>query len=117
MLRFAFLALSLALAFPAYAQDSRDRAEWNPPHRYDFPYKGKLLELRLPRDQVLAACGQLFDQMKVDSEVTRGCAVRPVDGTCLIVMIDEPYKSTTPEAVRRHEIGHCNGWPGDHPQD
>jgi hypothetical protein len=38
--------------------------------------------------------------------------------TChiLIAPLKELQKSGyTLDTIRRHEIGHCNGWPGDHP--
>jgi hypothetical protein len=39
---------------------------------------------------------------------------------CLVVIGDEDILLTLgvfdAKVVLRHEIGHCNGWPGDHPR-
>ena len=105
----AFCATS-ALANP-------DRAEWNPPARFDHPFSGKLVVRRLPQPEVIAACRDLVRGL-ASVAVTyrqRGCA-RLRDGRCTIIMIDRPFRGTRPEAVLRHEVGHCNGWPADHPQ-
>lgn len=91
--------------------------EWNPPARYDHPYQGELTVLQLPQPVVRKTCQQLFSQFGY-SDTThkeqRGCAI-PREGHCLIVTIDKTYKGTTPEAVKRHEAGHCNGWSASHP--
>jgi hypothetical protein len=46
------------------------------------------------------------------------CAWRfPGGETCWIVMVpDDQIKAAglPVELVKRHEIAHCNGWPGDH---
>ena len=45
-----------------------------------------------------------------------GCSeFHPFENRCIIVMIDKPSLGVSPEAVLRHEIGHCNGWPSNHP--
>ena len=41
---------------------------------------------------------------------SQACAVRR-DGTCFIFAM---RGKLTPD-LKRHEIGHCNGWPADHP--
>jgi hypothetical protein len=47
-----------------------------------------------------------------------GCAHRhPTGRECLIILApdaDIVAAGQQPWAVRRHEIGHCNGWPADH---
>ena len=48
-----------------------------------------------------------------------GCAIRVADGAeCLIVVGDDNILSGVgvydSKIVLRHELGHCNGWSGDH---
>jgi hypothetical protein len=92
-------------------------AEWNPPTKYDHPYKGLLREYPLPQKQVVAACGKALAQYNIKATMRqRGCAVYNSDRSeCTIIYIDKPFMGTTPEAVRRHEMGHCNGWAENHP--
>lgn len=40
----------------------------------------------------------------------RGCSKILSPTKCLIITVDRPYRKATPEAVFRHEQGHCNGW-------
>lgn len=110
------LAALLLLSHPA------NKAEWNPPARYAGAYDGKLIEWRLPRDQVARECARLakvyFNVEKAQSPQSRGCAFRwnrNGQKTCHIIYIDKPFGLSTPQAVRQHEIGHCNGWPSNHP--
>jgi hypothetical protein len=120
MKKLALVLLAL-LAFPAHAQEAmkNDRPSWNPPARYDRPYDGRLIEYPLPQQAVRRYCVKLGAEYGRDlggGMHQRGCAVR-LDGgkTCIIAYINKRYGLATPEAVRRHEIGHCNGWPANHP--
>jgi hypothetical protein len=42
-----------------------------------------------------------------------GCSVRPEPGQC-VVYLAERSPGYSLEITRRHERGHCNGWPADH---
>lgn len=108
------LAFSTLFSCVAHAGD-HERREWNPPARFDHPFPGTLVEEPLPRDQVLKLCPKLLSQFKIPGEVTRGCSILLKPDLCLIVYIDKPYHGTEPAAVKRHEVGHCDGWPADHP--
>lgn len=91
---------------------------WNPPARFDFPYKGELTVKRLPQVDVVEACRVLFTLYDVQAKASltsRGCAVITSKNSCIVVTVDKTYKRATPEAVLRHEMGHCNGWPANHP--
>lgn len=108
------LAALLLLSHPA------NKPAWNPPARYVGPYDGKLIEWRLPREQVARECARLArvyrNVEKAQNPQQRGCAfVWKEQKVCHIIYIDKPFGLSTPEAVRQHEIGHCNGWPADHP--
>lgn len=90
---------------------------WTPPKRYDHPFDGVETIRRLPKSQVPGACARLFKEAGLDISVgprQMGCAVyRGNKGT--IIVIDKPVGGITPDAVIRHERGHLNGWPADHP--
>ena len=90
---------------------------WNPPERYDGPFDGTERVILLPQSEIPEACRRLFEQAGLDIETTikqKGCAVfRGKNG--VIIAIDEPFMGITPDAVVRHERGHLNGWPHDHP--
>ncbi len=89
-----------------------DRAAWDPPARYAGPYAGQLVERVLPQWRVPAACVALGQGY---SATMRGCALRS-GNTCTVVRMADRYGRATPDAVRRHELGHCNGWPSNHPE-
>ncbi len=90
---------------------------WNPPTRFDHEFDGLETIRKLPQSEVMEACRKLFDDAGLDVEVTvtqKGCAVfKGSNGT--IIVVDKPYRGVTPEAAIRHERGHLNGWPSDHP--
>jgi hypothetical protein len=85
-----------------------------PPAEYDHPYKGKLLRYTAE------------DQAEIRSRCPRGsfhligvalACTYVWPGFCIVAMVpDDRIRKAgfTPEIVLRHEIAHCNGWPGDH---
>jgi hypothetical protein len=85
-----------------------------PPLQYDHPYKGTVEIERAETDLDLRGmCPHYFPH-------GRGVACAWVrDNICNIVMFTDDILQgvhrMNPEHVFRHEIGHCNGWPGDHP--
>jgi hypothetical protein len=85
---------------------------WLPPPEYDKPFKGKLTEIRVTPEIMRAICP------KSQFPVTLACAYPPVHDTqCVIIMLEDKHLEAagwTAEYVRRHEIGHCNGFPSDH---
>lgn len=88
--------------------------EWNPPPEYDHPYEGELIVRYAPLDEVHEMCDAMLPAMQ-HRNFTLGCARRSQDNTsCLVVVLNKPIARITPEAVLRHEIGHCNGWGADH---
>jgi hypothetical protein len=84
-----------------------------PPARFDHPYPGRLVEYALPLEDVPAACANLTGRL---SREVSGCGFqihvthdgtrtgRPIEAYGLIV-----YPEGCLE-IRRHEIGHANGW-------
>lgn len=87
----------------------RDDPEWNPPAEFDFPFPGKMEVRRLPQRKVVQECAKISNG-KLTALDRRGCSKRVSKDFCRVITIDKPYKGATPEAVLRHEQGHCNGW-------
>jgi len=83
-----------------------------PPPEYDKPFPGKLQEIRVPPETMRAICP------KTALPLTLACTYPTHDQReCLIIMVsDEIIRAAgwSPEIVRRHEVGHCNGFPSDH---
>ena len=112
MVRIA-IALLLFCCSPALA--GKNDATWNPPPEFDHPYKGKLDTRYLPQPEVFKECSRMMLENNGSTKGAypemRGCSTQFDNYTsCIIILIDKPWKNTTPEAVLRHEIGHCNGW-------
>jgi len=100
-----------------------------PPLEYDHPYKGKLT-INVVRNaaEMEAACaglpkipgGRASCAEPSTSRLMawlRGKEGRKVYDSCVIhIRNDKDLRAMgwAPEIIRRHEIGHCNGWPGDH---
>jgi hypothetical protein len=94
-----------------------------PPARYDHPYPGKMILRRIHPIDVPAACRALFERAELPEHkkrvvpTQRGCAVRfYATKVCEVITIDRTAYNTLPEAVIRHERGHCNGWRWNHPE-
>ena len=96
---------------------------WRPPVEYDKPYEGVLITQRLPIDQLHKICApyQLACTMPI-STGPNGIGWRlGFDGNrvaCLMILPPDSYileHHQDPKEVLRHELGHCNGWPSDHP--
>lgn len=116
MLKSLIVAMALA-ASPAVAFAGKNDANWNPPSRFDHSFRGELIERRIPQKQVVAACRKLFLKYGIHataSDTQRGCAAIASPRRCIIVYVDKTFMGAKPSAVRRHEIGHCNGWTADH---
>jgi hypothetical protein len=86
---------------------------WLPPLEYDHPYTGKLHIIRADKNLLLKKCsaplGLGADQL--------ACA-DPSENECVIFLASNDILEITgwsEEILLRHEIGHCNGWPGNHP--
>jgi hypothetical protein len=84
---------------------------WPPPAEYDIPYSGVLMLQRMSIDQLHRVC---------PNRQTLACSFKKIGNAgCLIIMPPDEYieqhSRQDPNKVFRHELGHCNGWPGDHP--
>jgi hypothetical protein len=82
-----------------------------PPLEYDYPYQGKLTEIRAGREEMPEVCP------KTAFPIALGAAERLPTGECrIIIATDDILRAAgrTLETVRQHEHGHCNGWKEDH---
>jgi hypothetical protein len=82
-----------------------------PPLEYDYPYQGTLTITRGDKDVMMGLCP------KTALPITLGCARRYGPSVCHIYIAADEILNVAGwayETVRRHEIGHCNGWPNDH---
>src|SRR5262249_20102553 len=115
---FAVLLAFMALR-PAQATD--DRAILPPPE-YDHPYTGELLIIEVEKQQTLIDNCPTIYRNKPPNTPAIACTIRH-EKSCVVLIASKDqfpwfqmiHKSYSYENVLRHEIGHCNGWPGDHP--
>lgn len=100
------LVVTMALAGPLAARTLPYK--WLPPVQYDHAYGGKLTIRTATLDQMRRICwGPAY-----------ACAFRPTRGSCLVYLPPVDNVNVNAEGLvllRRHEIGHCNGWAGSHP--
>ena len=90
-------AILLALTTEAFAY----RAPL-PPRQYDHPYRGRLIIVDVPFAEMQRRCGG-------GPGHCYGYTYGDMGGTCTIYVVSRD------RYLIRHEVGHCNGWPGHHP--
>jgi len=82
-----------------------------PPGKYDHDYEGDLtIKMVDSVEELRALCKQDNPQMLA-------CSMHN-SKACLIIMVNDDVmriRGWTTGLLLRHEIGHCNGWAGDHP--
>lgn len=77
-----------------------------PPLKYDRPYTGNLIVKHLSLRSLDRDCGG----------PAWACQEDTAENTCTIWMPrDNLVSAEVYHRLWRHEIGHCNGWPGHHP--
>jgi hypothetical protein len=82
-----------------------------PPVAYDHPVKGPVVVTDYENEAALrAACN-----IAPPAGYLVGCA--RAGNPCLILLgpVSPAFHGLTRNIVLRHEMAHCNGWPGDHP--
>jgi hypothetical protein len=119
MILLACVAALLALAASEATAQTVSEAVKNfmlPPVEYDKPFAGKLEEVVVKsREEMDASCKRIGLSLP---NVPLGCGRLLAADHCVIYLArDEVNRSVglTTELVRRHEVGHCNGWPKEHP--
>jgi hypothetical protein len=107
--------LTLALIAVSAAAFAGDRRYYVlPPVEYDHPYRGQLVwQLARDQQQIRDACPHI----KVWGLGALACSFQYPNNSCLIVIVyDDEIKKAgfPPDVIKRHEVGHCNGWDADH---
>jgi hypothetical protein len=96
------MSIFISSGSPVLAEEEPDLV---PPKRFDYPFKGKLVEHSGNVRQVQMWCATIYGEPF--PYIVEGCAL-PMGRRCEIAY--------TRKKVRRHEIAHCNGWPAHHPK-
>jgi hypothetical protein len=79
-----------------------------PPSQYDHPPQIPVIEKVVPWNELQRLCRASERPIYNGTGYGLwGCAIVK-DGKCYVARLDVP-------GVKRHELGHCNGWPKDHP--
>jgi hypothetical protein len=102
-------ALILAVIASTAAADPVTSRYPFPPAEFDHPHNGTLYAHVVGgTEAVNSACN--------NPKFNLGCSSHVGDICFVYVASDATARKFgwTPEEVMRHEIGHCNGWPGDH---
>lgn len=109
----ALLVLTL-LASPAVA--GLHDPEWNPPARFEQTFPDHIVIHKVDPADVISSCQRLIDSRRIAMKAygTHGCSVGG-NSDCEVVIPSRPVEGAAPASILRHEIGHCSGWPVDHP--
>jgi hypothetical protein len=84
-----------------------------PPVVYDHHYDGDLTI------RIVATLEELYAICQLDKPHMLACSARN-GRSCVIVMVADEImrrRNWNTGLLLRHEIGHCNGWPADHPDE
>jgi hypothetical protein len=91
-----------------------------PPAEFDFPFNGTLLVIELDTEAELRHwCGWGLgyrENVRLHACIPEGVNY-PADCTVLRLS-DQAMRrlyNRSSNLTMRHELGHCNGWPADHP--
>jgi len=100
-------------AVPAINPQPPAKPRWTvPPAQYDRTFNGPLLiTVVSTSDELKQRC------FNFNTPGMLGCA-QLYAGKCEIFLLPDELireRGWTTGLMIRHEIGHCNGWPGDHP--
>jgi hypothetical protein len=101
-----------------YCVENDKRPGVLPPSYWDHAFDGVIVEKQVGSKEEMAKVCPSFGEM---SPHMLGCSyhyTRAGVNHCVMYLATDQwikYNRVSIGAVRRHEIGHCNGWPGDHP--
>jgi len=82
-----------------------------PPPEYDHEYEGDLAI------KMVDTLGELYVLCMTRNPYMLACSLQN-SRSCLVIMVNDEImrkRGWTTGLLLRHEIGHCNGWSGDHP--
>jgi hypothetical protein len=100
---------------PAKSEPKREGLRLMPPKEYDHPYSGAgalVVTHAASQNEVRELC----PRAAFPRAGAFGCA-QTLPGGCWVVVAPEADMKVvglTMDITLRHEIAHCNGWPGDH---
>jgi len=107
-----FITGVAALLLATGTAHATEKGNTLPPAEFDKPFTGELEIVRIPNMQ------EMETTCKGSSK--QACAARLMNGArCTIFMLPDKwmkqhYGKNAIAFMFRHELGHCNGWPGDH---
>ena len=101
-----------AVALLTFASAAEAQPKVLPPEEYSH-YAGLVVTTRA-RDQEHVR--ELCPGMTFNLGVALGCSFRYPNGCLIVLAPDDVIRAAgwEPDIVRRHELGHCAGWPMDH---
>jgi hypothetical protein len=112
-MRWILVVAILAILLDTALAERDPDIPWDPPAQYQHRYTGELGIYRShSREEVMAICGPGTYACSFRDD-TKCAIVAPLPGTSLLngrTLSNHGYYN-----ILRHELGHCNGWPGDHP--
>lgn len=82
-----------------------------PPVQFDHPYNGMVIEMTMTAEQVAMVC---------KNPLAEACTIIgpnfPGDKCFIVIPKVGPggVSQRTQTLLRRHEVGHCNGWGSNH---
>jgi hypothetical protein len=110
------IAIASLFVLAGTAAQAQSKFPIIPPPEFDVPYKGELTITVLPtQEEVGRRCNTNPPQAR-----RLGCAASSAwrDKCEILIVADKVFKGLdyTKAEIMRHELAHCNGWPGDHPR-
>jgi hypothetical protein len=83
-----------------------------PPPQYDKPYTGQLNIATIPYWNMGNVCNMIAPQ----GQHMEACSFAMTPQQCLVYLprLSDVGQSRLAD-LTKHEIAHCNGWPGNHP--
>jgi len=108
-----FLTGIAALFLATGTAHAQDLWTFRPSPEYDHPFDGLVMVQRASKEYIRKRC---------PSENSMACAIKFYSKTgtvvaCLLILPSDDFLSTLGRELKelyRHEIAHCNGWPGHH---
>jgi hypothetical protein len=88
--------------------------QWNPPARYDHAFKGKRIIVPVTASGIW--CGLAYGCTYVGGEKPGQCTSWILAYKHRLFRWSQPVNKSGWYALIRHETGHCNGWPANHPR-